>query len=1034
MKTIKALLTSVLLGAFIVGGCSTDNPPSVENTGVVLLTFNNADARTALPTAPVFTKYGLSAQKYNEDDPEGGAVTTEITGGTGSLSLSVGSWVITATGYVAEDKVAAVGASAKFVVAAGSSTPVNITLYAVTDKGNGVFTYAITPPSGVTLESTKLTFDSVDVPLTLGDDGKYTDSVSKAPGVYLVKLEMETAYQSLIRTEVAHIYSNRTTHKEWVIAAGDFAEYFTLSGTIADNPGITLIEAYAGEIYQGAATKVTNSAWSMALPVYSEETALNFKGWKGNIPFDGSAPITIPANNTSDIDEQELSFTAGIYLLGWDQKAPASAFAVPTLNSAQRIVINANTGGGKFNSDGFSDSKIVYLNIPLTGAFDMSARVKIAATKSGGSTSTSEGIFAGVFKGPTIEKSSSVLVRYSASDLRAYYTSNSLSYGSSSFSPSPTYSQGAEYTIKIKRNDTGTLYNIAVGDAAGTELGSYNRTVSQVASDLALAEPVYPCFIICNVNAEISNIKIEQDEETIFETPSAGPAATGIAITTTATSPLMPDTGIDYQAELRDYPDAGVDLTASFTPEGAEGGDITWSVDPSEGASVTNGKVAITAAGTYTVTAASGALSDTYKFKILPAVLSVAIGEPDPLQVSSDITLTATVNPADALQGVTWSVDNSNIATIDADSGVLTGVATGDVTVTATSKGKDANGSSVTDTKTITVGAAVAVTGVTIDDDNEDEVEAGGTLTLTATVAPENAPQGVTWAVYATNAVDGGDASATATINPNTGVLTAANNVADETKVYVFATSTQDGSKVSTGYEVTVKAAEPALFTWAAATIGNKLASVSKEAVEGGIKLTASTGSSDLGWNTGYDTENGYFVYIPVGSGDFEFTIKIDSATLASTNDKDKAGILAMVKDPALTNTANPGITSYFLMAKQGNKTDARPFFRDGTTNDAGTGQTPSSGRPSGVTYIKLKRTGTTLTGTYSANGSDWCGTNQYNLVTTTSMQSELYLGLLVTGNTKNTSSTVTFKEVILLYGDDLSETYTADFSNLFEE
>jgi uncharacterized protein YjdB len=810
MKTIKALLTSVLLGAFIVGGCSTDTPPSVENTGVVLLTFNNADARTALPTTPVFTKYGLSAQKYSGDDPEGGAVVTEITEGTGSLSLTVGSWVITATGYVAGDKVAAVGASAKFDVAAGASTSVNITLYAVTDAGDGVFTYAITPPSGVALESTKLMFDSADVPLTLGGDGKYTSSVAKAPGVYLVKLEMKTAYQSLIRTEVAHIYSNRTTHKDWVIDAGDFAAYFMLSGTIAEgSPAITHIKAYTADGISQGAGEVTGDAWSMALPVYGNEAVtLNFKGIKGDYSFDGSAPITIPANNTANITDQELSFEAGIYLLGWDQKAPASAFDVPALNSAQRIVINANTGGGKFDSNGPVNTTIVYLNTPLTGAFDMSARVKIAATKSGGSTSTSEGIFAGVFKGPTIEKPDSVLVRYSANDLRAYYTSNSSSYSSSQFSPSPTYSQGAEYTIKIKRNGTGTLYNIELYDAAGTQpLGSSTRTDSQVASNLALTEPVYPCFIICNVNAEISNIKIEQGEETVFSTPTAGPAATGIAITTTAESPLTPDTGINYQAELRDYPGAGVDLSASFTPEGATGGDITWSVDPSEGASVTNGKVAITAAGTYTVTAASDALSNTYKFKILPAVLSVTIDEPASLQVSSSITLTATVSPADALQGVTWSVDNSNIATIDPESGVLTGVAEGNVTVTATSKGKDANGASVTDTKdNITVGPAVTVTGVTIND-GDNAVEAGGTLTLTATVAPEGAPQGVMWAVYATDAVDGGDASATATIDANTGELTAANNVAVETKVYVFATSTQDGSKVSEGYEVTVKAA-----------------------------------------------------------------------------------------------------------------------------------------------------------------------------------------------------------------------------------
>jgi hypothetical protein len=92
------------------------------------------------------------------------------------------------------------------------------------------------------------------------------------------------------------------------------------------------------------------------------------------------------------------------------------------------------------------------------------------------------------------------------------------------------------------------------------------------------------------------------------------------------------------------------------------------------------------------------------------AVGSVTISGANAVAVNGSITLLATVTPADAVQDVTWSVslkdgggDASGVATIDPNSGVLTGIAVGEVTVTATSVGNNASDSPVTATKEITV-------------------------------------------------------------------------------------------------------------------------------------------------------------------------------------------------------------------------------------------------------------------------------------------------------------------------------------------
>ena len=118
--------------------------------------------------------------------------------------------------------------------------------------------------------------------------------------------------------------------------------------------------------------------------------------------------------------------------------------------------------------------------------------------------------------------------------------------------------------------------------------------------------------------------------------------------------------------------------------------------------------------------------------------------------------LTATVTPGNSTDTVTWTSDNTAVATVDAN-GTVTAVAPGTATITATA-------GTVSASCTVTVKpATVDVTGVTLDRDALT-LAVDGTAQLTATVTPSDATdQTVIWSSSDTNV---------ATVDEN-GVVTA---------------------------------------------------------------------------------------------------------------------------------------------------------------------------------------------------------------------------------------------------------------------
>ena len=176
-------------------------------------------------------------------------------------------------------------------------------------------------------------------------------------------------------------------------------------------------------------------------------------------------------------------------------------------------------------------------------------------------------------------------------------------------------------------------------------------------------------------------------------------------------------------------------LAATITPSNATNKNVTWSSDNQNVATVENGKVTAVGAGkaTITVTTEDGNKTATCAVTVNPiSVTGVTLDQSAlPISVGGSAELKANVTPENATnKTVTWSSDNTAVATVDA-SGKVTAVAPGTATITVTTAdgGKTAN---------CTVTVTQPVTDVTLDKTTMD-LFVGNGGTLTAKVQPDNA-------------------------------------------------------------------------------------------------------------------------------------------------------------------------------------------------------------------------------------------------------------------------------------------------------
>ncbi|MDO3408345.1 Ig-like domain-containing protein [Saccharibacillus sp. CPCC 101409] len=221
---------------------------------------------------------------------------------------------------------------------------------------------------------------------------------------------------------------------------------------------------------------------------------------------------------------------------------------------------------------------------------------------------------------------------------------------------------------------------------------------------------------------------------------------------TAANVPVQSVTVSAYQGAKSVNVGSTLQFTASVSPNNATDQSVTWSVYDSQFASIDqNGLLTAIKAGTVTVTAVAkdgSGVSNTYNLTIKQPAATITItaaGNPKYLNVSDTVQLTAEFDPSDTTdQTVTWSVDDSQIASVD-QNGLLTGNKAGTVTVTATAN----DGSGVSDTYQLTIRQPVTSVTVSAYDNVTNTVNVSETLQLEAAVNPNDATDStVTWSVY----------------------------------------------------------------------------------------------------------------------------------------------------------------------------------------------------------------------------------------------------------------------------------------------
>ena len=249
-------------------------------------------------------------------------------------------------------------------------------------------------------------------------------------------------------------------------------------------------------------------------------------------------------------------------------------------------------------------------------------------------------------------------------------------------------------------------------------------------------------------------------------------------------------------------------LIATITPDNATNKSVTWKSDNTEAATVENGVVTAVGEGkaNITVTTVDGNKTATCEITVLPEEEP----EPDPepevinvenvtlnsqneeLKIGDTVTLVATITPSNATnKNVTWSSDNTNVAT--ANNGVVRAVGEGKANITVTTV--DGNKTAVCK---ITVlpkeepepdpePEVINVESVALNSQNE-ELKIGETTTLVATVMPSNATnKKVVWSSDNTNVatVNNGVVTAVGEGNANIKVTTVDGNKTAVCKITV---------------------------------------------------------------------------------------------------------------------------------------------------------------------------------------------------------------------------------------------------------
>ncbi|GHV87643.1 hypothetical protein AGMMS50267_00030 [Spirochaetia bacterium] len=391
----------------------------------------------------------------------------------------------------------------------------------------------------------------------------------------------------------------------------------------------TVVPANAGDItvtWASANTAIATVADGVVSGVAEGTTAItvttNGKKADGN-------PATSTFNVKIEIDPNNIPADLRIFNMAnavEGSTAPKATVSASDFNADGRLVISnkTTTSGWGTTTQQVNGNTFVYLTKPLLPPFTISARVKITSLTA--AAGTDNGFFVGAFSDPTVDTQVTPAVTANIIHLAGINTSTN----------------GRRSVYATRGTSTGTADNTATGSTQFTD-----RTDKEYQ------------FIVSRTDA-VYNMNVKDDA--LAGDPSHAPyPADGAGINRGANS--SPTTEI-HEELAGDKPlflgimISGVDVEISSIVI-KQGDDVVYQ-------------------------------SPTATATPIPVPQSVTITNAvtaNTVNAGASLGMAATVTPADAIQDVTWSIEPANaaVATINADTGAVTGVGVGTVTVYATS-------------------------------------------------------------------------------------------------------------------------------------------------------------------------------------------------------------------------------------------------------------------------------------------------------------------------------------------------------------
>lgn len=308
-----------------------------------------------------------------------------------------------------------------------------------------------------------------------------------------------------------------------------------------------------------------------------------------------------------------------------------------------------------------------------------------------------------------------------------------------------TVTNGGNITVKV---ETVTLNKTALA----LKVGNTEKLIATVKPDKATNKTV----TWTSDNKDIADVG---SDGTITAKKSGTAKITATAdgktatCTVTVSTEQIPATAISIKSTLDLTVGGNETLTATVTPSNSTD-TVEWSSDKLNIATVDeNGKVTAVAAGEATITAKAGSKTATCTVTVKAETVkveSITITGKDgvnSIEAEGTLQLTATVTPDGATnKAVKWSSSDTEIATVNETSGLVTGVAKGSATITATAQ--DGNGATGTFIVNVTE-KQIPIVSVTIESTGSGTIEVGGTETLTAKISPDNttADKTVEWSI-----------------------------------------------------------------------------------------------------------------------------------------------------------------------------------------------------------------------------------------------------------------------------------------------